>query len=134
MAAMQAEFQKEREDLTARLRVEEAANQRMREEAKRKSVNRESQAKLGRSRKERSLGTSFAGQGGGNAADRRGTAVSAMGSMLIWDNLCRIFLGVFYRNSPWNVRHPNTLPGSNVLKPFLQTRACVTLSPVALLK
>ena len=36
MAAMQAEFQKEREDLTARLRVEEAANQRMREEAKRK--------------------------------------------------------------------------------------------------
>ena len=82
MAAMQAEFQKEREDLTARLRVEEAANQRMREEAKRKAVNRESQAKLERSRKERSLGTSFAGQGGGNAADRRGTAVSAMGSML----------------------------------------------------
>ena len=35
MAAMQAEFQKVREDLTARLRVEEAANQRMREEAKR---------------------------------------------------------------------------------------------------
>ena len=82
MAAMQAEFQKEREDLTARLRVEEAANQRMREEAKRKAVNREYQAKLERSRKERSLGTSFAGQGGGNAADRRGTAVSAMGSML----------------------------------------------------
>ena len=82
MAAMQAEFQKEREDLTARLRVEEAANQRMREEAKRKAVNRETQAKLERFRKERSLGTSFAGQGGGNAADRRGTAVSAMGSML----------------------------------------------------
>ena len=82
MAAMQAEFQKEREDLTARLRVEEAANQRMREEAKRKAVNRESQAKLERSRKERSLTTSFIGQDGGNAADRRGTAVSAMGSML----------------------------------------------------
>ena len=77
MAAMQAEFQKEREDLTARLRVQEAANQRMREEAKRKAANRESQAKLERSRKERSLGTSFAGQGGGNAADRRGTAVSS---------------------------------------------------------
>ena len=83
MAAMQAEFQKEREDLTARLRVVEAANKRMREAAaKRKAANRESQAKLERSRKERSLGTSFAGQGGGNAADRRGTAVSAMGSML----------------------------------------------------
>ena len=55
MAAMQAEFQKEREDLTARLRVQEAANQRMREEAKRKAANRESQAKLERSRKERLL-------------------------------------------------------------------------------
>ena len=33
MAAMQAEFQKEREDLTARLRVEEAANQTMRKAA-----------------------------------------------------------------------------------------------------
>ena len=82
MAAMQAEFQKEREDLSARLRVQEAANQRMREEAKRNEANQESQTKLERSRKERSLGTSFAGQGGGNAADRRGTAVSAMDSML----------------------------------------------------
>ena len=83
MAAMQAEFQKEREDLTARLRVVEAANKRMKEAAaKRKAANRESEAKLERSRKERSLGTSFAGQGGGNAADRRGTAVSAMGSIL----------------------------------------------------
>ena len=84
MAAMQAEFQKEREDLTARLRLVEAANKRMREAAaKRKATaNRESEAKLERSRKERSLGTSFAGQGGGNAADRRGTAVSAMGSTL----------------------------------------------------
>ena len=90
MAAMQAKFQeaiaKLREDLTARLRVEEAANQRMREEAqrekretaaKRKAANRESEAKLERSRKKRLLGTSFAGQGGGNAADRRGTAVSS---------------------------------------------------------
>ena len=83
MAAMQAEFQKEREDLTARLRVVEAANKRMREAAaKREAANRESEAKLERSRKERLLGTSFAGKGGGNAADRRGTAVSAMGSML----------------------------------------------------
>ena len=82
MAAMQAEFQKVREDLTARLRVVEAANKRMREAAaKSKAANRESEAKLERSRKE-SLGTSFAGQGGGNAADRRGTAVSAMGSMV----------------------------------------------------
>ena len=73
MAAMQAELQKLRE----RLRVQEAANQIMREEAKRKAANRESEAKLERSRKDRSLGTSFAGQGGGNAADRRGTAVSS---------------------------------------------------------
>ena len=80
MAAMQAELQKLHEDLTSM----RAANKRMREAAaKRKATaNRESEAKLERSRKERSLGTSFAGQGGGNAADRRGTAVSAMGSML----------------------------------------------------
>ena len=71
MAAMQAEFQetiaKLREDLTARLRVEEAANKKMREEAAK--------------RKERSLGTPFAGQGGGSSADRRGTAVLTMGPM-----------------------------------------------------
>ena len=83
---MEAQFQeaiaKLREDLTARLRVEEAANKKMREEAaKRGAVNRESEAKLERLRKERSLGTSFAGQGGGNSADRRGTAVLTMGPM-----------------------------------------------------
>ena len=64
MAAMQAEFQetiaKLREELTTRLRVEEAAN---------------------RLRRERSLGKSFDGQGGCNSADRRGTAVSTMGPM-----------------------------------------------------
>ena len=76
MAAMQAEFQKLREDLTS-TREEIAAQREKRETAaKRKAANRESEAKPERSRKERSLGTSFAGQGGGNAADRRGTAVS----------------------------------------------------------
>ena len=79
MAAMQAEFQKLREDLTSMR--EEAKRDKGEEAAKREAANRESEAKLERSRKERSLGTSFAGQGGGNAADRRGTAVSAMGSM-----------------------------------------------------
>ena len=64
MAAMQAEFQetiaKWREELTRRLRVEEAAN---------------------RLRRKRSLGTSFDRQGVGNSADRRGTAASTMGPM-----------------------------------------------------
>ena len=80
MAAMQAELQKLREDLTSM----REAKRKMREEAAEReaTANRESEAKLERSRKERSLGTSFAGQGGGNAADRRGTTVSAMGSML----------------------------------------------------
>ena len=86
IAAMQAEFHetivKLREDLTTRLRVEEAANKKMREEAaKREAANRESEAKLERLRKERSWGTSVDGQGGGNSADRRGTAVSTMGPM-----------------------------------------------------
>ena len=77
MAAMQAEFQKLREDSTS-MREEIAAQREKRETAaKRKAANRESEAKLERSRKERSLGTSFAGQGGGNVADRRGTAVSS---------------------------------------------------------
>ena len=54
----------------------------MREEAaKREAADRESEAKLERLRKKRSLGTSFDGQGGGNSADRRGTAISTMGPM-----------------------------------------------------
>ena len=71
MAAMQAQFEEMitnlREELTTSLRVEEAANKKMREETAK--------------RKERSLGTSFDGQGGGNSGDRRGTAVSTMGPM-----------------------------------------------------
>ena len=81
MAVMQAEFQKLREDLTSMREEVEAKREKSEAAAKREAANRESEAKLERSRKERSLGTSFAGQGGGNAADRRGTAVSAMGSM-----------------------------------------------------
>ena len=65
------------------MREEAEAKREKREEAAEReaTANRESEAKLERSRKERSLGTSFTGQGGGNAADRRRTAVSAMGSM-----------------------------------------------------
>ena len=77
MAAMQAEFQKLCEDLTSMREEIEAQREKRETAAKRKAANRESEAKLERSRKERSLGTSFAGQGGGNAADRRGTAVSS---------------------------------------------------------
>ena len=78
MAAMQAEFQKLREDLTS-MREEIEAKRKKREQAAEReaTANREPEAKLERSRKERSLGTSFAGHGGGNAADRRGTAVSS---------------------------------------------------------
>ena len=77
MAAIQAEFQKLREDLTSMREEIEAQREKRETAAKRKEANRESEAKLERSRKERSLGISFAGQGGGNAADRRGTAVSS---------------------------------------------------------
>ena len=42
---------------------------------------RENEAKLDRLRRERSVGTSFDGQGGGNSSDRRGTAASTMGPM-----------------------------------------------------
>ena len=85
MAAVQAQFEetiaKLREDLTGRLRVQEAANKIMRENEAAEAKKREYEGKLGRLRRERSLGTSFDGQGGGNSADRRGTAASTMGSM-----------------------------------------------------
>ena len=42
---------------------------------------REYEAKLERLRREKSLGTSFDGEGGGNSGDRRGTAASTMGPM-----------------------------------------------------
>ena len=45
------------------------------------AANREYQAKLERLRKERSMGTSFDGQGGGGSADRRGTAARTRGPM-----------------------------------------------------
>ena len=42
---------------------------------------REHEATFERLRRERSLGTAFDGQAGGNSADRRGTAASTMGPM-----------------------------------------------------
>ena len=45
------------------------------------TANRKYEAKLQRLRKERSLGTSFDGQGGGGSADRRRTATTTMGTM-----------------------------------------------------
>ena len=45
------------------------------------AANREYEAKLERLRKERSIGTSFDGQGGGGSADRGGTAATTMGPM-----------------------------------------------------
>ena len=44
-------------------------------------ANREYQAKLERVRKERSMGTSFDGQGGGSSADHGGTADTTLGPM-----------------------------------------------------
>ena len=48
---------------------------------KRKQKKRENEAKLDRLRRERSVGTSFDGLGGGNSSDRRGTAASTIGPM-----------------------------------------------------
>ena len=45
------------------------------------AANREYEVKLERLRKERSMGTSLDGQGGGGSADLRGTAATTMGSM-----------------------------------------------------
>ena len=62
------------------------------------AANREYEAKLKRLQKERSLGTSFDGQGGGGLADCRGTAATTMGSM--WTRGvsvgCGLRQGLFY--------------------------------------
>ena len=64
MVVIQAEFQKLREDLTSMREEAEVKREKREEAAEREATaNRESEAKLERSRKERSLGTSFAGQG-----------------------------------------------------------------------
>ena len=52
-----------------------------REKGDAEAANREYEAKLERLRKERSLGTSLDGQGGGGSAGRRGTAAPTMGFM-----------------------------------------------------
>ena len=49
--------------------------------AEKGAKKREYEAKLDRLRRERSLGPSFDGLGGGNSSDRRGTATSTMGPM-----------------------------------------------------
>ena len=61
------------------LRADLERAQREKEAAEAKK--REYEAKLERLRRERSLGTSFDGQGCGNSVDRRGTAASTMGPM-----------------------------------------------------
>ena len=48
---------------------------------KKEAKKREKEAKLDRLWRERSVGTSFDGLGGGNSSNRRGTAASTMGSM-----------------------------------------------------
>ena len=67
------------EEDVAALRSDLGRVQREKEAAEAKK--REYEAKLERLWKERSLGTSFDGRGGGNSADRRGTAASTMGPM-----------------------------------------------------
>ena len=101
---------------------------------------RENEADFERLRRERSLGTSFDGLGGGNSSDRRGTAaltISPMwtrgvstGGVLGEDS--RMFLRVLYQNSPWNVLLTNTSLGRDVLRGFLASQGLRhTMSPDA---
>ena len=86
-------------------------------------ANWEYEAKLERLRKERSLGTSFDGKGGGGSADRGGTAATTMGPMskrgvsaVVWGKVCPMFRGVLYQNSPRNALPTSTSLGSGVLR------------------
>ena len=67
------------EEDVAALRADLERAQREKEAAVAKK--RETEAKLDRLWRERSLGTSFEGLGGGNSSDPRGTAASTMGPM-----------------------------------------------------
>ena len=67
------------EEDVAALRADLERAQRENEAAEAKK--REYEAKLDRLGRERSLGTSFDGLGGGSSTDRRGTAASTMGPM-----------------------------------------------------
>ena len=78
VAALLADLKRvQREKEATRADLERAQREKEAAEAKK----REYEAKLERLRRERSLGTSFDGQGGGNSADRRGTSASTMGPM-----------------------------------------------------
>ena len=87
-------------------------------------ANREYKAKLERLRKERSLGTSFDGQGGGGSADRRGTAATTMGCMWTRGVSASGSLGQglsyvprdIVPKSPWNALPKSTSLGSDVLR------------------
>ena len=71
-----------RADLERVQREEEATRADLeRVQREKDAENREYEAKLERLRREKPLGTSFDGQGGGNSADRRGTAASTVGPM-----------------------------------------------------
>ena len=75
VAALRADLeraQREKEAMQADLEIIQTEK-----EAKK----REDEAKLDSLRRERSVGTSFDGLGGGNSSDRRGTAASTMGLM-----------------------------------------------------
>ena len=79
VAALQADLERaQREKEATRADLERAQRAKDTAEAKK----REYEATFERLRRERSLGTSFDGQGGGNSADRRGIAASTMGP--IW--------------------------------------------------
>ena len=78
VADLLADLEKvQREKKATQADLERAQREKEAAEAK----NREYEAKLERLRSERSLGTSFDRQGGGNSADRQGTAASTMGPM-----------------------------------------------------
>ena len=64
---------------------------------------RDNEAKLERLRRERSLGTSLDGQGGGNSSDRRETAASTMGPMWIRGVSADDGLGQDLPYVPWGV-------------------------------
>ena len=88
------------------------------------AANREYGAKLERLRKERSMGTSFEGQGGGGSTNRGGTAATTMGPMWtrwvsvgdgLGQGLSYVPRGVVPK-SPRNALLTSTSLGSDILR------------------
>ena len=114
MAAVQAQFEetitKLREELTTRLRVEEAANKTMRKEAKKGRKGRWAHPSTSKVVVIQLIVE--------EPLFRLWVPCGHVGRVpvVVWVKVCRMFLGILYQTCPWNALLTNTSLGSDVLR------------------